>query len=108
MEINMTHQVLLRLLTPTLIVLLAACSTNQPTPAPTPTKAPPAKLANPASVYCEEHGGKLELKQDASGGVVGMCRFPDKSECEEWAFMRGECKPGDSLKATPAATSRTP
>ncbi len=102
----MTHKTLLWRLTLTLIVLLAACSTSQPSPAPTPSQAPPAKLANPASVYCEEHGGKLELKQDASGGMIGICRFPDKSECEEWAFMRGECKPGDSLKATPAATPK--
>jgi hypothetical protein len=25
---------------------------------------------------------------------VGYCHFPDGSECEEWALMRGECKPG--------------
>jgi hypothetical protein len=26
-----------------------------------------------------------------------MCVFPDGSECDEWAYFRGECKPGDSL-----------
>lgn len=52
------------------------------------------KLANPASVYCEEQGGKLEIRTDADGGQVGYCLFEDGSECEEWAYYRGECTPG--------------
>jgi putative hemolysin len=58
---------------------------------------PEADMPNPASVYCEENGGTLEIRTDeASGGQVGYCVFEDGSECEEWAFYRGECKPGDS------------
>jgi putative hemolysin len=53
-----------------------------------------ANLPNPASVYCEQNGGRLELEQDASGGVSGVCIFADGSECDEWAYFRGECKPG--------------
>lgn len=53
-----------------------------------------ANLANPASVYCEEQGGTLEIRADAEGGQVGYCLFDDGSECEEWAFYRGECQPG--------------
>jgi putative hemolysin len=52
----------------------------------------PIGLPNPASVFCEEGGYKLEMRQEA-GGTVGYCLFPDGSECEEWAFFRGECKP---------------
>lgn len=48
-------------------------------------------LANPASVHCEEVGGTLEIKKDAEGGQVGFCTLPDKSVCEEWALLRGEC-----------------
>jgi putative hemolysin len=44
-------------------------------------------IANPASVYCVEQGGTLDLES-------GMCTFPDGSQCEEWAFFRGECSPG--------------
>lgn len=51
-------------------------------------------MANPASVYCEEQGGTLEMRQDASGGSYGVCIIPDGSECDEWAFFRGECQPG--------------
>lgn len=58
---------------------------------------PEANMPNPASVHCEQNKGKLELRQDASGGVVGMCVFPDQSECEEWAYFRSECKPGSEL-----------
>jgi putative hemolysin len=44
-------------------------------------------IANPASVYCEEQGGTLDLES-------GMCTFSDGSQCEEWAFFRGECAAG--------------
>lgn len=57
-----------------------------------------ASMANPASVNCVQSGGKSEIRKDAKGGEVGYCVFPDKSECEEWAYIRGECKPG--AKAT--------
>ena len=77
------------------LMILAACA---PEPAAN-------EVANPASVFCEQNGGKLELRQDASGGTVGICVFPDGSECDEWAFFRKECKPGDSLAETLPAAS---
>jgi len=49
------------------------------------------QLANPASVYCEKQGGTLEIKSDEKG-QYGMCHLPDGTDCEEWAFYRGECK----------------
>ena len=53
-------------------------------------------LPNPASEYCEENGGTVEIREDDSGGQVGYCIFPDGSECEEWAYYRGECQPGEN------------
>lgn len=50
-------------------------------------------MASPAAVYCEEQGGTIELRSDENG-AYGVCIFPDGSECEEWAFFRGECSPG--------------
>lgn len=41
-------------------------------------------MPNPASVYCEENGWKLNLEK-------GLCVFPEGNSCEEWAFFRGEC-----------------
>ncbi|MEM2933613.1 MAG: DUF333 domain-containing protein [Methanocellales archaeon] len=51
------------------------------------------ELPNPASIYCLEQGGKLEIRKDKEGNEYGVCVFPDGSECEEWEFYRGECKP---------------
>ncbi|MFN2144690.1 MAG: DUF333 domain-containing protein [Anaerolineales bacterium] len=52
-------------------------------------------MANPASVYCEEQGGTLEIRTSKDSSQFGMCVFDDGSECEEWAYFRGECSPGD-------------
>jgi putative hemolysin len=52
----------------------------------------PIGLPNPASKFCEDNGYKLEMREEA-GGTVGYCLFPDGSECEEWAYYRGECQP---------------
>lgn len=57
------------------------------------TEEPGAELPNPASVYCEEHGGRLEIRADPEGNQQGICVFADGSECDEWAFFRGECSP---------------
>ena len=51
------------------------------------------QMANPASVYCEEQGGKLEIVENDQG-QSGICKFSDGSECDEWAFFRKECKAG--------------
>ncbi len=53
-------------------------------------------MANPASVYCVEAGGKLEMRTGEDGGVIGYCVFEDGSECEEWAFFRKECEKGQA------------
>jgi serpin B len=54
----------------------------------------PIGMANPASVHCQEQGYDLEVRTDANGNQLGVCVFPDGSECEEWAYFRGECQPG--------------
>ena len=47
----------------------------------------PVGLANPASVYCLERGGELEMREEAAG-TSGYCRFPDGTEKEEWEYWR--------------------
>jgi hypothetical protein len=63
-----------------------------------------AGIANPASVYCNDNGGKLEIRTGPGGGQIGVCIFPDGSECEEWAYFRGECQPGTTPAAPVPAT----
>lgn len=74
-----------------MFILLTACTAS---PTPVPTSAPTMGMANPASVYCEQQGNKLEIRTAADGSQIGVCIFPDGSECEEWAYYRGECNSG--------------
>jgi putative hemolysin len=78
----------------------------QTTKAPTATEppAPAAGLANPAAVHCEKQGYKIEIRSDKKGNQYGVCVFDDGTECEEWAYYRGECSPG-ALRATIAPTT---
>ncbi|NSW52116.1 MAG: DUF333 domain-containing protein [Anaerolineae bacterium] len=62
-------------------------------------------IANPASVFCEEQGGTLEIR-DTEEGQLGYCLFDDGSECEEWAFFRGECAPGGAKFLPPTTASK--
>jgi putative hemolysin len=66
------------------------------------TNLPPAGLPNPASVYCEQNGNKLEIRTAADGSQYGICIFPDGSTCDEWAYFRGECGPAAQKSPTPA------
>jgi putative hemolysin len=84
-------------------LVLAACK-----PTPTPTAEPAAGMPNPASVYCEQQGGTLEIR-DSANGQYGVCHFPDGSQCEEWAYFRGECRPGaQQPSAEPQITPTAP
>lgn len=53
---------------------------------------------NPASKNCLDKGGKLETLRETAG-ELGICKFNDGTECEEWQFFRGECKKGQTTKA---------
>jgi putative hemolysin len=44
-------------------------------------------LANPASVFCVQSGGKSEIRKSARG-QYGVCRLPDGRVVEEWAYFR--------------------
>ena len=44
-------------------------------------------LANPASVFCVQSGGKSEIRNGARG-QYGICRLPDGRVVEEWSFYR--------------------
>ena len=82
-------------------VLAAACGEAAEI-SPVPTE---VGLPNPASVNCAQQGGRLEIRTDDSGGQVGICLFPEGSECEEWALFRNECQPGSVATHDPAPTS---
>jgi hypothetical protein len=45
-------------------------------------------LANPASVFCAQTGGRSEILRTASGGQLGICILPGGEVVEEWAYFR--------------------
>ena len=98
--------------------LLTVSCGSEPAPAPTealPDSVPspetetaateepfesPLNMPNPASRFCRDQGYQLEMRTDA-GGTTGYCVFPDGSECEEWAYYRGECGPAETTLESP-------
>ncbi|MGH7026572.1 putative hemolysin [Brevundimonas sp.] len=62
------------------LALVAAC-------APQEALRPTIGMANPASVSCIDKGGRSEIRS-TSAGQIGVCRFADGRECEEWTLHR--------------------
>ncbi len=77
----------MRHLVPLLLAVagLVACGSDD---APSNTTAD-VELANPASVFCVEQGGIVEIV-DETDGQVGYCNLPDGRRIEEWEFFRSE------------------
>ena len=63
-----------------LVGVLSACANQVSTQ-------PPVGIANPASAYCVEQGGRLDIV-DTPAGQVGMCTLPNGTVIEEWELMR--------------------
>ncbi len=88
-----------------LLLALTACTAPQiQKPELTATSTSPVNMPNPASVYCVQHGNKLEIHSAADGSQSGVCVFPNGSTCDEWAYFRGECGLGAQASPTPAKT----
>jgi len=54
-------------------------------------------IPNPAAEYCLHHEGVYLVQIDQDGGQRGLCKFADESECLDFPFLRGECRPGECL-----------
>ena len=115
----MKHTIKLFSLILAVAMLLSACA-----PATTPTSAPqaaaatktPAQLtattataaqptaaiSNPAAKYCVEQGNKSEVRTAADGSQSGVCKFPNGTECDEWAYFHRECSPAQEIQVTKA------
>ncbi|OQS34150.1 MULTISPECIES: putative hemolysin [Chromobacterium] len=66
------------------LLSLSACSQTK---AP---ERPAVGMANPASVYCVEKGGKLLPQKDAQGNEYSLCQLPDGRTVEEWTLFRAD------------------
>jgi putative hemolysin len=52
-----------------------------------PTSEQPAQIGNPASQYCIDQGGTIDIVDEA-GGQVGYCNLPNGNRVEEWELFR--------------------
>ncbi|GAB2473621.1 DUF333 domain-containing protein [Comamonas humi] len=64
---------------------LAACAV-QPA-APAQPLSPKVGMANPASVYCQQLGGRSVTVKEAAG-ERGVCHLPDGTVIDEWELFR--------------------
>jgi uncharacterized protein len=63
-----------------------ACGDDEDEPAPRDTT---TELANPASEFCVDQGGEVEIVGEADGDV-GYCNLPDGTRVEEWDYFRSQ------------------
>jgi putative hemolysin len=87
---------------------LAACGggpRNKPTTTIATTTTTSAAVANPASIYCESRGGRVELVTNANG-QQGICELPDGTRVDEWDLYRAN-HPTASTMAAPASSTTT-
>lgn len=66
-------------------LLLSACAASPHSG----TAQPPSHvaIANPASVFCIQQGGKLRIEKTRQGEQA-LCVLADGQEVEEWAYFR--------------------
>ena len=91
-------------------MLVSACTpavTPTPTQAPTSTPSSSANMPNPAAAYCQQQGYTSEIRTAADGSQSGVCKFPDGTECDEWAYFRQECSPAQQIQVTEADQGKT-
>ncbi|WP_025122537.1 MULTISPECIES: DUF333 domain-containing protein [unclassified Serratia (in: enterobacteria)] len=71
------------------VVLLQGCAMKTKDDAPLPPKVQSQTIgmANPADVYCNKLGGKLNPKQNAQG-EYSTCTLPDGQEIDSWELFR--------------------
>lgn len=62
-------------------VLMTGCTVSGPDPLLA------LGMPNPASVYCIERGGTLDIKQQPQGDIT-MCLLSDGTRIEEWKFYK--------------------
>ena len=89
------------------LILLTSCtiSQTQSTAVPVSTEISQANMPNPASIHCEQQGYRIEIRTADDGSQTGYCIFPDGSECDEWAYYRGECGPSSERIAESSPTN---
>lgn len=53
---------------------------------------PRVGMPNPASQFCIDQGGRLEIREQENG-QAGYCHLSDGRVIEEWEYFRASCPP---------------
>lgn len=78
----------------TVFLSISACSST-----PNKDVSPPKiGMPNPASQYCIEQGGQLEIRNEENG-QVGYCKLPNGKVVEEWELFRANQPKCDAEEA---------
>lgn len=64
-----------------MVAMAAGCTVSGPDPIMG------LQLPNPASVYCIERGGSIDIKESPQGDVT-TCVLSDDTRVDEWEFYR--------------------
>lgn len=82
------------------VMLLVGCGSDaepsDTTAAPSVTEPGTVGIANPASVFCVEQGGTVEIETAADGSEAGICVLPDGTRIDEWEYFRSEAGASDT------------
>lgn len=76
------------------VVLLSACSSNEPPQQATAAHVPPgmrAAMSSQGQASCAMVGGSLSVARQLDGSVTGMCAMPNGKRCSENALAAGTC-----------------
>ncbi len=68
-------------------VVTAGCQTTA-----SEEEMPQVGMPNPASVWCIEKGGRLEIVKDKDGNESGVCVLPSGERVDEWTLFRRDHK----------------
>ncbi|WP_337261946.1 MULTISPECIES: putative hemolysin [unclassified Serratia (in: enterobacteria)] len=72
-----------------LVLVLAACSSNNEEP---PQKGTSANIGTiPTSANCASVGGVTTIAHNLNGDTLRMCQMPNGKQCEESALGFGAC-----------------
>lgn len=91
------------------LLVLSACArpsgvdVNNPSPGVSSTTA----IANPASTYCVQQGGTVQIV-DTADGQRGNCILKNGQVCDEWDYYRDTCNPNMPAKNCPNISNPGP
>lgn len=68
-------------------LLVSGCGDDDSTEGDDSTETSDPELANPASEFCVDQGGEVDIVEGADG-EAGVCVLPDGTRIDEWEYFQ--------------------